>query len=275
MTHSLNIHHSPNVLKGPIGHKPTYSASFVTSIGAHNARKIRTLVAHSAHPESLTERYLRNWITSFGLDVTRIRSLAVSFSTESTTGDEDSNPTLIPTPTTTTVAITPASALPGLAGSNLQQHANFVFLPPPLANPSSFNAGNTVTTLILNPATVLPTPITLVGSSPLPALAGGSIAATLTATTVPLATSVIASNFIGANASASSASENVESSSACSQYDAVWMRLVQRMNGWGFVPAGEAEVDRWVVRKNTDLRAGKRWLIYVSPSTRQQRVLQY
>src|ERR1700753_3453155 len=96
----FQLHHSSNVSTGPIGHNPTYSASFVTSIGAHNARKIRTLVAHSTHPISLTERYLRNWIASFGLDVTRIRSLALSFSTESTTSEDEFNPALIPTTTT-------------------------------------------------------------------------------------------------------------------------------------------------------------------------------
>jgi hypothetical protein len=65
---------------GPIGHKPTYSASFVTSIGSHNAQRIRTLVAHSTNPARLTQWYLRNWITSFGLDPSRVKVLAVSLS---------------------------------------------------------------------------------------------------------------------------------------------------------------------------------------------------
>lgn len=66
---------------GPIGHKPTYSASFNSSIGAHNARMIRTLVAHSTHPARLSQWYLRQWITSFGLDPARLKVLAVSLST--------------------------------------------------------------------------------------------------------------------------------------------------------------------------------------------------
>src|ERR1700760_3426366 len=67
-------------LVGPIGHKPTYSASFITSIGAHNACKNRTLVAHCTHITSLSERYMRSWVASFGLDVDRLKVLAISFS---------------------------------------------------------------------------------------------------------------------------------------------------------------------------------------------------
>jgi hypothetical protein len=60
-----------------------------------------------------------------------------------------------------------------------------------------------------------------------------------------------------------------------SQQDAAWQSLMQRMGNWGFVACGTDEVQRWVVRKNTDLRAGDRWLLYVSPTTRQRRGLEY
>jgi hypothetical protein len=46
-----------------------------------------------------------------------------------------------------------------------------------------------------------------------------------------------------------------------------------RMNPW-LVRASRREVEKWVVVKNTDLRAG-RWLLYVCPSTRKRRVLRY
>jgi hypothetical protein len=45
------------------------------------------------------------------------------------------------------------------------------------------------------------------------------------------------------------------------------------MGEWGFVPCDAREVERWMVRKNTDLRAGDRWLLFVSPPTRQRRGL--
>jgi hypothetical protein len=41
---------------------------------------IRTLVAHSTHPARLSQWYLRQWITSFGLDPARLKVLAVSLS---------------------------------------------------------------------------------------------------------------------------------------------------------------------------------------------------
>jgi hypothetical protein len=67
---------------GPIGHKPTYSASFCASIGHHNTLKIRTLVAHCTYPARLSQCCLQNWIDGFGLDLDRVKTLAVSFAAE-------------------------------------------------------------------------------------------------------------------------------------------------------------------------------------------------
>ena len=65
---------------GPIGHKPTYSASFVDSIGPGNAALIRTLVAHSVYPQLMTRRYVERWLAALGLNLSRLKVLAVSFS---------------------------------------------------------------------------------------------------------------------------------------------------------------------------------------------------
>ncbi|KAE9982183.1 hypothetical protein EG328_011095 [Venturia inaequalis] len=64
---------------GPVGFKPTYSASFLTSIGPHNALLIRTVVAHSINPSFLTEYHVKNWFTSLGLDFPTLKIIAVSF----------------------------------------------------------------------------------------------------------------------------------------------------------------------------------------------------
>jgi len=64
---------------GPVGFKPTYSASFLTSIGPHNALLIRTVVAHSIHPNLLTQYYLNNWFNSLGLDSPTLKVIAISF----------------------------------------------------------------------------------------------------------------------------------------------------------------------------------------------------
>jgi hypothetical protein len=64
---------------GPVGFKPTYSASFLTSIGPHNALLIRTVVAHSIHPSFLTEYHVKNWFTSLGLDFPTLKIIAISF----------------------------------------------------------------------------------------------------------------------------------------------------------------------------------------------------
>lgn len=68
-----------NNLSGPVGFKPTYSASFLTSIGPHNALLIRTVVAHSINPSFLTEYQVKNWFTSLGLDFPTLKIIAISF----------------------------------------------------------------------------------------------------------------------------------------------------------------------------------------------------
>ncbi|TLD36893.1 hypothetical protein E2P81_ATG02675 [Venturia nashicola] len=68
-----------NNLSGPVGFKPTYSASFLTSIGPHNALLIRTVVAHSINPSFLTEYHVKNWFTSLGLDFPTLKIIAISF----------------------------------------------------------------------------------------------------------------------------------------------------------------------------------------------------
>ncbi|KAF2432080.1 hypothetical protein EJ08DRAFT_732826 [Tothia fuscella] len=64
---------------GPVGFKPTYSASFLTSIGPHNALLIRTVVTHSLYPSLLTPQKLTTWFTSLGLDAPKLKIIAISF----------------------------------------------------------------------------------------------------------------------------------------------------------------------------------------------------
>ena len=50
--------------------------------------------------------------------------------------------------------------------------------------------------------------------------------------------------------------------------------LRERMQTWmGFVE--KHEVERWIVVRNTDLRAGSQWLLFVDPSTRRSRAWKY
>lgn len=44
----------------------------------------------------------------------------------------------------------------------------------------------------------------------------------------------------------------------------------RRMGEWPMERVSKREAQRWVCLKNTDLRAGDEWLVYVSPTTKAQ-----
>jgi len=62
-----------------LAHKPTYSASFIQSVGRDNTLLIRRIVAHIDHPARLTTNGLNNWLLGFGLELARLKVLALSF----------------------------------------------------------------------------------------------------------------------------------------------------------------------------------------------------
>jgi hypothetical protein len=210
----------PNAnFSGPIGHKPTYSASFITSIGSHNALKIRNLAAHSTNPPILTDLYLRRWISSFFLDVSRIRTLAISFNSDENLEEEA---TILPQSTITTQAFVHTQQF------NLPYFLNHQGAPGvPLTVPV---VGSTpITTPLAIPQTIYGTIIT-------PA---------------PVLPSIIKIQ------------------------DRVGTSLLSRLASWGFSLVTKDEVGNWIVKSNTDLRAGDKWLLFVSPRARQRRMLGY
>jgi hypothetical protein len=199
---------------GRIGHKPTYSASFKSSIGAHNAAKIRTLVAHSTSPARLTQSWLRNWILSFGLDPTRLRVLAVSF-------------------------------------SNLE-------MSEPLRALHTHTLGSTLTTIMLAPNG--------------PAVFGGGASNSIVTTTAGDGSDLLGmsalSGFLNTSGDGGTIADGKQMTTTLlpeSDFDV----CARRMEPW-LERADKREVLRWVVLKNTDLRAGDQWLMFVSPTTKIQ-----
>ena len=191
----------------------------------------------------LTERYLRSWISSFGLDVSRIRSLALSFTADPTVYVEDASSTIAVAQAVT--AAQAMTAVPVLSQHTQQAYATYM-LSPQRASQAGF-VNNAVTTIVLQqPTQQLPTPIPLVSSTPVPSTP----------------------NSTGSDPPASPARTAAEEAQAAEEF--AWLALVTRMSSWGFSAATPDEVDRWIVRKNTDLRAGRRWLLFVSGATRQR-----
>jgi hypothetical protein len=216
-------------ISGRIGHKPTYSASFKSSIGAHNAAKIRTLVAHSTSPARLTQSWVRNWILSFGLDASRLRVLAISFSNLEMSEPLRALHTHTLGSTLTTIMLAPnghafaagnASGL-GHGGDALQlQHGGA---------DSSSGAGDASGLFDISAMT---------GST---SGSGGGIMFDRDGKQIKKLV-LPESDF-----------------DVCARRMAPWLER-----------AGKRDVLRWVVLKNTDLRAGDQWLLYVSPTTMNQ-----
>jgi hypothetical protein len=213
----------PTNTSGPIGHKPTYSASFITSIGSHNALKIRNLAAHSTNPPVLTDIYLRRWIASFYLDVSRIRTLAISFNSDESLEEET---TILPqsTITTQTFVHTQQFNIPYLLN---HQGAPGAPITVPVVGSTPINPSHTIF-----PSTTINSFGTII--TPIPVLP-----------------------------------------STLKIKDPVGTSLLARLGSWGFSLVTKDEVGNWIVKSNTDLRAGDKWLLFVSPRARQRRMLGY
>ncbi|KAF2666797.1 hypothetical protein BT63DRAFT_319174 [Microthyrium microscopicum] len=205
---------------GPVGHKPTYSASFITSIGAHNAAKIRTLVAHCVHPIHLSPRYLKQWISSYGLDISRVKVLAISFS-PCITGENS------------TISIRSYPSLPAISATLPQ------YMGPPGGHFHMMNH------------------LLLPGSH----------------TTLPPAP-----NVVGSNASSHTDEQEMLKMQIKIQFEYALMegRMADQAKDWvPMVPASRQDVMKWAELKNTDLRSGKRWLLYVCPTFQRKLTLRF
>jgi hypothetical protein len=232
------------LITGPIGHKPTYSASFTTSIGTHNAVKLRTLVAHCTHVSSLTERYLRNWISSFGLDIDRLKVLAISFS-PSITGES--------VPSTV------------MSSMGMNHHHN---QQPQLQTQTAF-----APFIQALQATQTHQPIrqqTSAMTTYLGVPGGGfSMLANVTihpsGAPPPPATTVVGSSPITTPSTEREEAEKIQLNFAL---------MESRMQSW-LIRTPRKQVDQWVQIKNTDLRAGERWLLYVCPTLQAMRNLRF
>ncbi|KIW01228.1 uncharacterized protein PV09_07271 [Verruconis gallopava] len=204
---------------GPLGFKPTYSASFVASIGTPNALRIRTVVAHCIHPQLLTQSYLSRWFTALGLDYPRLKIIAVSFST----AQEDTKPRIVSIPPPPTQFQLPTN-LPVL-GSQW---------------PGTPSAG------------VATTPPAVVVSGVLPGTGSGTAG---TGTTTGAGGG-------GGHVRVDSAREDMLPETELD-------RAVARSKGW-LEKRKRSEVDGLVALRNTDLRAGDDWLVYVSPAVKKR-----
>jgi hypothetical protein len=206
-THSATLlltpaHTNSPPTPGPVGFKPTYSASFLTSIGSHNALRSRTIVAHCIHPQLLTKAYLSTWFSNLGLDFPLLKIIAVSFS------------------------------LPGN-----DQKPRIISIPPP---PMQFH---------------IPTNLPVLGShwpgTPVPAGSGHGHAQTHT------------------HAQAQHGHVRVDSLRDEVEPESEFERAVGRTKGW-LEKRKRSEVEGLVALRNTDLRAGDEWLVYVSPAMKKR-----
>jgi len=65
---------------GPLNHKPTYSSSFLSSIGWLNARLIRKVIIHSPSAGVLSKSMISWWLSAQGLDAASLKVIAISVS---------------------------------------------------------------------------------------------------------------------------------------------------------------------------------------------------
>ena len=193
---------------GPLGFKPTYSASFLTSIGTHNSLRIRTIVAHCIHPDLLSQAYLSRWFANLGLDFPSLKIIAVSFSSP----HDDRKPRIIS-------------------------------IPPP---PTQYH---------------LPTNLPVLGSH----WPGG--VGTPSVTTPP---AVVASGTVGQLGGAMGHGHvRVDSAREEVVPETELDRAARRNKGW-LEKRKRSEVEGLVSLRNTDLRAGDEWLVYVSPAVKKR-----
>jgi len=288
---------------GPIGHKATYSASFVTSIGIHNALKIRTLAAHSTNPtKQLRESSLRSWIQSFGLDVDRIKVLAVSINDNP---DETTRPRFrryrlqrqINPPN-------PQNYFQPLMSNQLpypHQHQQISLATTTYHFHGQQTLGN-MSSVVLPPGGGIQPPGLSIG---LPTVA--MLLSSNTQTNPQTSTAVSTTNtrtaattqwngfgaplqrfnnrnqpgynpptLVSVNSMSSTNSSGTTSPSSLLSIESIedfqMSLIVARLGGWLEV-ASQREVKDWIVLKNTDLRAGEMWLMYVSRAAKRVRAL--
>lgn len=202
---------------GPLGFKPTYSASFLTSIGSHNALRIRTIVAHCIHPNLLTKPYLSRWFANLGLDFPSLKIIAVSVSQA---GDD----------TKSRIISIPPPPVP--AQFHLPTN-----LPPLLG--SQWPAG------VLTPSVVTPPAV-----APAPIVPGAGL--------------------LTANAGHAQGQGHVRVDSAREVVpETEFDMAVGRTKGW-MEKRKRSDVETLVSLRNTDLRAGDEWLVYVSPAVKKR-----
>jgi hypothetical protein len=205
------------------------------------------LVAHSTHPSSLTQRYLRAWVSSFGLDVTRLKVLAVSFSVGEVKHAVPSIPVVPALGSTLTTIIlggtgtgtqtqtqTQMQGQHNLQQQQQQQHQHQQQL--------QFNGG--AQGGLIYPGGVAGHQLAGVGAGLATTMANPPLAAPVT--------------LLGMGESRKE--EVVED-----DYEIV----AAKMQGW-MEPRRKSEVETWLSLKNTDLRASEKWLVYVSPTMKKK-----
>jgi hypothetical protein len=226
--------------------------------------KIRTLAAHSTKPAAqLTERTLKTWISSFGLDVERIKVLAVSLNSEAADlQDQVDHPVQpvvlanhLPSRTTRLYGQLRAN---GISNPPIQQQlaaAHYIHLGHATASapvPLGLLLSSNTALVQASASNANQAPQQLAGFGvPLQSFANNQ-ATNHTFTVIP---TNLALNMLYGDL-------------ACAQMSLI----IARLDGWLHF-ASEKEVQEWIMLKNTDLRAGEQWLLYVSNAAKRVRVL--
>jgi hypothetical protein len=306
-----SFHDSKLTRTGPIGHKPTYSASFCASIGHHNTLKIRTLAAHCTYPTRLSLCCLQNWIDDFGLDIDRVKTLAISYADEGVgphagahlIDDEDQQNNVHHGVHAAAMVTAPSTGIVVYATPNFPPNQyHMPGTPNPLNLPPMPSPGPGFVPV---PATFVPPGVPLAsspappGAPPRPAPApffqtvvnpalmfptlpahlqtppaAGHYPAPLPMHAVPLQFVPLGHHHHPpAAAIAAAQAARLERRRAAATAEREVAAMCARVAPW-MTRASKREVERWCVLRNTDLRAG-RWLLHVAPATRKRSRLRY